>query len=140
VIPVQPSGSATPEPLASAPLVPADVPGPHPMAWLLVAGTLIGAAATWRRPRIIVGSALVFLLTVFTFEQALHSVHHGLDPGEGERCAIAAASSHLAGTTIDTITASDIIVPPVEERCHDAGVTRPAVRCPRPAQGRGPPA
>jgi hypothetical protein len=115
-------------------------PEPQAMAWALGVGLLAVAAVAWRRRRALVGSGLIVLLLVFAFEQALHSVHHGLDPGEAERCAIAAASAHMAGTTVDPVTTMDVTAPPAEERSPEPEPARPAVPYPCPVQQRAPPA
>jgi hypothetical protein len=110
------------------------------MPWVLLAGALLVAMAAWRRGRALVGSGLVVLLAVYTFEHGLHSAHHGLDPGEAERCVIASASAHVAGTTVDPITAIDLVAPPAETHDLAHRVPTPSIRCPRPAQERAPPA
>jgi len=130
----------TPKPLTSSAPGLTHEPEPQAMAWALVVGLLAVAAVAWRDRRALVGSGLIVLLLVFAFEQALHSVHHGLDPGEAERCVIAAASAHVAGTTVDPVTAMDVAAPPAEEQSPEPDAARPAVPYPCPVQQRAPPA
>jgi hypothetical protein len=130
----------TPEPLATSARSLIDAPGPHAMAWAVLTGTLIMAAAARRRRRALVGSALAVLLVVFAFEQALHSAHHGLDTGEAERCVIAAASAHVAGTTVDPVPAMNVIAPPPEDGDLEPDVARPAIPYPCSVLQRAPPA
>ena len=82
---------------------------------------------------------LMLLLAVFAFEDALHSVHHGLDPKQAQTCTIAAASGHVSGVAVDgAIEASTILVAigqPVEPDLTPLPLHRLA-----PDQGRAPPA
>jgi hypothetical protein len=82
--------------------------------------------------------ALVGSLAVFAFADGLHSVHHLPDQDAASRCAIAAASTHVVGTTVDLVP---IALPPpprltqLEEYAPAASV-RQATWV---AQGRAPP-
>ncbi len=86
-----------------------------------------------------VALALVLLLTVFAFEDGLHSVHHGLDQAQASSCAVAAVGTHLSATAVDGAAQSDVILPVValaaEPRPSD-----PIARFTSPDQGRAPPA
>ncbi|HYB69234.1 MAG TPA: hypothetical protein VEH80_01115 [Candidatus Bathyarchaeia archaeon] len=82
--------------------------------------------------------ALTLLLGLFTFENALHSVHHGLDPKPGE-CAIAAAAAHLAAVTDDVVAAPSMVLA-VTAAPLDAPLAQPSLRLLGPSQGRAPPA
>jgi hypothetical protein len=83
--------------------------------------------------------ALVLLLGVFAFENALHSVHHGLGAKQSGECTIAAAAAHLAAVTDDVAVAPSVILaaagPPPE-----SPVAEPPLRLIGPSQGRAPPA
>jgi len=84
--------------------------------------------------------AVVLLLCVFAFENALHSVHHGFDQAEANGCAIAAASAQLAATTVDAVTGADLVSPPAEDQVLVSDPTGPTIRIACPDQGRAPPA
>jgi hypothetical protein len=112
------------------------------LPWPAVLGALAAALATLalarRRPRRVVGLALVLLLAIFAYEEGLHSVHHGLEKGRGPSCALAAASAHLSATSVDGVVAADVIMPaaarPPESAQPDA-----VVRFLCPTRGRAPP-
>jgi fumarate reductase subunit D len=82
---------------------------------------------------------LVLLLTIFAFENALHSVHHGFDAKQGDTCTLAMASTHLSAVTVDGIVETTIVL-------VATGHATPAGRSPLPAnwlgadRGRAPPA
>jgi len=63
--------------------------------------------AAWRRPRRALVPAIVVILTVFAFENGVHSVHHlnarhhADDLRSGATCTVAAATAQLAGTPVD---------------------------------------
>jgi fumarate reductase subunit D len=108
---------------------------------LLVAGALLilaAAAAARRRPRAALVVALALLLTIFAFETALHSVHHGLDPKQSNECAIAAASAQLAAVTVDTVIESSVILA-VAGRATEPGRSPAPIRLVGPDQDRAPP-
>lgn len=88
----------------------------------------------------VVALALALLLGVFAFENALHSVHHGLDPAGATGCAIAAASAHLAATTVDAVISADPVTFPAEDGGIESRLAMPAVRFLCPDQERAPPA
>ena len=93
-----------------------------------------------RRRRVLVTSGLVALLVVFAFEEAVHSVHHGLGSAEAKGCAVAAASAHVTGTTVGSVTATDLVPPPAEEQRLESNLARPYVSYRSPVQERAPPA
>ena len=134
----------TPEP-PSAPLVvpvdPGSVASPGDPSWALASALLLalalGTASALRRPRRALVLALVLLLTLFAFENALHSVHHGLDARQHE-CTIAAASANLSAVAVDGVpeTATVLIV---TERTAEPDPAPPATRLLEPDQGRAPP-
>ena len=126
--------------LAPAPPTLTAVPQSPILPWMLLVGALFAVLAAWRHPRVTVTLALVLLLGVFAFENALHSVHHGFDQGAVKGCAIAAASAQLAATTVDAVTQADLAPPPTSDRAVDPALTAPAVRFLCPDQGRAPPA
>jgi hypothetical protein len=108
------------------------------LPWYLPVGVALGAAAVWRRPRRVVVVALVLVLAVFAFENALHSAHHGLDSEQREACTIAAAATHLAAVPVDGIAAASLILPAAGQAV-EAAPAFARVRFPSPDQGRAPP-
>src|SRR6266851_9497792 len=88
--------------------IPSEAPPPAPVVttsadltpgltpWIAAGALVLTGVALRRRPRRILVLCLVLLLTLFAFENALHSVHHGLDPKQADACAIATASAHLS--------------------------------------------
>jgi hypothetical protein len=109
------------------------------LQWYLPLALALGAVAVWWRPRRALVVALVLLLGVFAFENALHSVHHGLGAKQSGECTIAAAAAHLAAVTDDVAVAPSVILaaagPPPE-----SPVAEPPLRLIGPSQGRAPPA
>jgi hypothetical protein len=115
-------------------------------AWLLLA---VGAAllAGLGTRRLVRGRAraralatvLSLALVVFTFEAALHSVHHLGDPGSGAECPVLAGSHNLAWGAAE---AFDTETPPVEVTAAPVARSEdvPRVQFHRPHQGRAPPA
>ena len=107
--------------------------------WIVAGALALGGLALRRSPRRAVLIGLMLLLAVFAFEDALHSVHHGLDPKQAQTCTIAAASGHVSGVAVDgAIEASTILVAigqPVEPDLTPLPLHRLA-----PDQGRAPPA
>lgn len=68
--------------------------------YVLAAAALIAALATRRASgRRVLAVALVALLTVVTFEAALHSVHHLDDPDAGASCPVLAATAQVSGAS-----------------------------------------
>jgi hypothetical protein len=117
--------------LSAAPAAPA-------LPWYLFAALGLGAVIAWRQPRRALVVTLALLLCVFAFENALHSVHHGLDPQQQQACTVAAASAHLAAVQVDDPGLSSVVMPVV----GPAEVASPALTSARflsPDQGRAPP-
>lgn len=132
-------GAATPPaaPGASENPPPSDSPGLAP--WI-AAGVLLVAGVLLRRfSRRTLVLCLVLLLTLFAFENALHSVHHGLDPKQADACTIAAASAHLSAVAVDGIVATSIVLVAALHAAEPDPSTLPA-RWLGPDQGRAPPA
>jgi fumarate reductase subunit D len=112
----------------------------HALISALLIISAVAIAAVSPRRRVLVASGLVLLLVVFALEDAMHSVHHGLGPVDAKSCAVAAASVHVTGTTVDAITAADLLPPSAEERRLERDVTRPEILYRSPVQQRAPPA
>lgn len=115
-------------------------------AWLLLAvGVALLAGPSMRRlvpsraRARAIATALSLALIVFTFEAALHSVHHLGDPESGAECSVLSGSHNLAWGACELF---DTETPPLEVtvapfvRSEDA----PRVQIHRPHQGRAPPA
>jgi len=117
--------------LTAAPALPA-------LPWYLPVVLALGVAAVWRRPRRALAVALVLLLCVFAFENALHSVHHGLDPKQQTECTVAAAAAHLAAVQVDGITPPSLVLP-TTGGAVEAGPSVALIRFLSPEQGRAPP-
>jgi hypothetical protein len=142
---VSPAPSAVVLPTAEAPaVIPvlSAAPTPPALPWYLAAALAaalaLAAASAWHRPRRVLVVALVLLLCVFAFENALHSVHHGFDPQQQEECTVAAASTHLAAVEVDDVGLSSVALPIIGR----AEATPPASTLARflsPDQGRAPP-
>ena len=116
-----------------------------PAGALLVIGlVLLGALAGWRRARPsargrAIAVALSLVLTVFTVETAVHSVHHLADPEAGADCSVLSASQSLAWGAADLVAT---VGPPLDVTTaapvrSDDG---PRWQLHRPSQGRAPPA
>jgi hypothetical protein len=125
-----------------APEAPAIIPGlsaaPAPPAppWYLLGALALAAVSARHRPRRALVVALALLLCVFAFENAFHSVHHGLDPQQ--QCTVAAASAHLAAVQVDDVGPSSIVLP-VVGRADAAPPASVLTRFLSPDQGRAPP-
>jgi hypothetical protein len=91
-----------------------------------------------RRPRRLLVLALVLLLTIFAFENALHSVHHGFDAKQYDECTIAAAAAHLSAVSIDGIVETSAILA-VAGKPAEPDLSAPASRPLGPHRGRAPP-
>jgi len=107
--------------------------------WIAAGALVLTGVALRRRPRRILVLSLVLLLTLFAFENALHSVHHGLDPKQADACAIATASAHLSAVAVDAIVETSIVLVDVGHAAEPDLSTLPA-RWHGPDQGRAPPA
>ena len=109
-----------------------------PLLWYLPAALAIVAAAAWHSPRRVMVVALMLLLGVFAFENALHSVHHGLDGKQHEECATATASAHLAAVQVNGIVDAALVLRTAEAPA-DPVPTFALIRSLSPVQGRAPP-
>jgi hypothetical protein len=115
-----------------------------PLGALLVIGLGLLAGLGWRRVgsparRRAIAVALSLVLTVFTVETALHSVHHLADPEAGADCSVLSASQNLAWGGADLVATDS---PPLDVTTaapvrSDDG---PRWQLHRPSQGRAPPA
>lgn len=118
-----------------------EVPEAPTVSPWLVGGTLLAlaaAVAARRRPRTALIVALALLLSVFAFENALHSVHHGFDGKQSRECSIAVASANLAAVTVDVVVEPSVILA-VAERTAEPERSPVAVRLLGPDQDRAPP-
>jgi hypothetical protein len=118
--------STTPGPTGAWPWIPAGVIG------------LAGGAAAWRRPRHAPAVGLALLLTVFAFENALHSVHHGFDAKQSTDCPVAAAAAHLAALSAESIVET-AFVPTIAGAPAYPDVPSPRIRRLGSGQDRAPP-
>src|SRR5262245_3824116 len=112
-----------------------DLPG---LPWPALLCALLAGALGWRRPRRAIALAVVLLLAVFAFEEGLHSVHHLNSQTKLVRCSVAAATAHLAATTVDSAAGHDVILP-VATHTTESSQTDPVARFICPDQGRAPP-
>lgn len=144
-----PAAAHVASPAASAPILQvAEASGPIPiltaapaaptLSWYLPAALALAALIAWRGPRRAVIVALVLLLCVFAFEDALHSVHHGFDPQQREACAVAAVSANLTAVQVDDPGLSSLVLPVVGPPVADPATAGPT-RFLSPDQGRAPP-
>jgi len=92
---------------------------------------------SWPRARYIKALALVLTLSLFAFAAVLHSVHHLSYLNQATQCAVASASTHLAGTTVESV-AIEIPALPLEI-VPGTRFTDPSIVCLGPAHGRAPP-
>jgi hypothetical protein len=137
----------TPPPSEEIVVPPAAVPLPLEASdstsglWGVAAGALVLVgliAVARRRPRRVLATSLVLLLTVFVFENALHSVHHGFDPKQHDECAVAAAAAQLTAVPVDGIveTAVDLAI---TGTAVEPALSFPSIRRLGPDQDRAPP-
>lgn len=98
----------------------------------------LATAARQGRWRHALGFGLVALLTVFTVEAALHSVHHLGDADADASCVVSGATAHLSGITASS---TDLGAPALTpERAGDRASTWPvSLQSIRPREGRAPP-
>lgn len=76
----------------------------HPVpAWAVLLLAAPAAALVRRRPFGVVAVGLALVVTVFAFETAFHSVHHGFDGTETTACPTAAAALQVAGTPLASL-------------------------------------
>jgi hypothetical protein len=129
-----PSVTPSPVPVVAAA---ADSSGFTP--WIAAGALVLAGVALRRRPHRTLVLCLALLLTLFAFENALHSVHHGLDPKQADACTIAAASAHLSAVAVDGIVATSLVLAAAGHATEPDPSTLPA-RWLGPDQGRAPPA
>jgi len=129
---------SVPGPLDTAVSVVTATTAPPALPWYLPAAVALITALGWRRPRRALVVTLVLLLCVFAFENALHSVHHGIDPKQQAACTVAAATAHLAAVQVDAIALPSLRVPVVGRAVETTPAPSPT-RFDSPAQGRAPP-
>jgi hypothetical protein len=140
-----PPAPEAPTPPAAAAVAPEDPPASDSAGltpWiaagvLLLAGLLLRRFS--RRSRRTLVLCLVLLLTLFAFENALHSVHHGFDPKAAGGCTLAMASTNLAAVTVDGVEQTPIVLAAAGHAVLPGGSPLPA-RWLGPDQGRAPPA
>jgi hypothetical protein len=108
--PASPAPGTPPADAAVAPeSPPADSPGLTP--WIAAVVLLLAGLLLRRFSRRTLVLSLVLLLTLFAFENALHSVHHGFDAKQqGDPCTLAMASTHLSAVTVDGIVETTIVL------------------------------
>ena len=127
------AGPAAPPSILTASPAPAGLPG------LAVVGALLVALVTWRGRRRAIAPILMLLLAILSYENGLHSVHHGPAPEAADSCPTLAVSAHAIGTEVETFGLTTPTVVELGPALHIA-VHVPAHRVPRPDQGRAPPA
>ena len=115
-----------------------------PAGALLVIGLAHLARLGWRRAgeparRPALAVALALVLTGFTVETAVHSVHHLADPRAGADCSVLAGSQSLAWGEADLVAADG---PPLDVSTAVPVRSDDGHRWTlhRPSQGRAPPA
>jgi hypothetical protein len=117
---------------------PADSPGLTP--WIAAVVLLLAGLLLRRFSRRTLVLCLVLLLTLFAFENALHSVHHGFDAKQqGDPCTLAMASTHLSAVTVDGFVETSIILAAASHATEPGRPPLPS-RWLGPDQGRAPPA
>jgi hypothetical protein len=137
--PPAPPGAATPPaaPGASENPPPSDSPGLAP--WIVASVLLVAGVLLRRFSRRTLVLCLVLLLTLFAFENALHSVHHGFDPKQADGCTVAMASTHLSAVTVDGVGQAPVVLAAAGHAVQPGRSPLPA-RWLGPDQGRAPPA
>jgi disulfide bond formation protein DsbB len=139
--PVTTPVAPTPDILAAPPPAPDEIRGPESAAvpaWIVAGVLLLAVTVARRRPRRAVVLALVLLLTIFAFENALHSVHHGFDAKQYDECSIAAAAAHLSAVSVDGIFETSVVLA-VAGRTAEPDLSLRSTRLLGPDQGRAPP-
>jgi hypothetical protein len=107
--------------------------------WIAAGVRLLAGMLLRRLSRRALGLCLVLLLTLFAFENALHSVHHGFDPKQADACPLAIASTHLSAVTVDGSVETQVILVAAGHAAQLAFSPLPARRL-GPDQVRAPPA
>ena len=127
VVPPPPAPSEAPDWTGLAPLA---------LAGLLFLGAMVAIIRRWPRQAFVM--SFVLLLTIFAFENALHSVHHGFDAQQYEKCAVAAVSAHLAAISVDGVVETAFVLA-VARTSAEPDLSSPAIRLLGPDQDRAPP-
>ena len=125
----------------AVPPAPSELPIPVPWPPLALAaglGLALALAIGRRGPRHAVVVGLVLLLAILVFEDALHSVHHGLDDKQYAECAVAAVAAHLAAVSADGAADTGLILIGAGAPAHPDPFS-PRIRPPGPCQDRAPP-
>ncbi len=130
--------AAAPEAIETVASTLTAAPAPTTLPWYLLAALALIAAVAWRRPRRALVLTLVLVLCVFAFENALHSVHHGIDPKQQAECTVAAAAAQLAAVQVDTIAPQSLLLP-LAGRAVETAPAHSPTRFDSPDQGRAPP-
>ena len=126
---------ALPDPASIA----AAVPAPMPL-WPLAATLALAALAPIvAAPRRALRIALVLLLAVSAVESGVHSVHHLADRQAASHCAVALATAHVQGASMEAPCATAWSKSPVGTVVV-AEAVRPGSSPLRPDEGRAPPA
>lgn len=127
VVPPLPAPSEAPDWTGLAPLA---------LTGLLFLGAMVAIIRRWPRRAFVV--SFVLLLTIFTFENALHSVHHGFDAQQYEKCAVAAVSAHLAAISVDGVVETAFVLA-IARTPAESDLSCPTIRLLGPDQDRAPP-
>jgi hypothetical protein len=91
------------------------------------------------RGRRMLAATLVLMAVVLSFEAGLHSVHHLGDSDRSAACAVASASAHLNGVSVQPPDAEPRAPAAAERVTHLASTPRCSFVI-APHEGRGPPA
>ncbi len=134
--------SSAPVPVAHAASAPASALAAAPAApgfpWALLVLVAFAPAFVRRRSLKLATLTLAVALTVFAFETAFHSIHHGLGQEAATACPIASASTHVGGTSVGLV-AFDVQALPVGPALFGPGLVVPRSSSLSPNQGRAPP-
>lgn len=106
--------------------------------WLPLIAAAIGLLVALRWPRRAVTAVVVLVLVVFSYEQAIHSVHHLDDRKAAAACAVASASAQLSGTPVDSPAVADLLLPLLQLGPPDTAA-KAALRPCSAHRGRAPP-
>jgi fumarate reductase subunit D len=111
---------------------------PTSSPWLPLVAAAIGLLVALRWPRRAVTAVVVLVLVVFSYEQAIHSVHHLDDRKAAAACAVASASAQLSGTPVDSPAVADLLLPLLQLGPPDTAA-KAALRPCSAHRGRAPP-
>ena len=104
--------AARPEPTLPIQVLRA-VATPSATPWLALAAVTAFLGVLIRRFPRAIGIVVVLALAVLTYETGVHSVHHVSDPGAARSCAVASASVHVSGLSVDATSHDMLVLPPV---------------------------